>query len=86
MTAARWRLDAKNAVVTGGTRGIGLAITTELLQLGATVLVVGRDPARLERRLTDWQQRGHSVHTVAADVSEPAGVQKIVAAVEAKFG
>ena len=35
----RWRLDGARAVVTGGTRGIGLATALELVELGATVLV-----------------------------------------------
>ena len=37
-----WRLDGRNALVTGGTRGIGRAIVTELEALGARVAVVAR--------------------------------------------
>ena len=36
------------AVVTGATSGIGLALATRFVELGATVVVVGRDPARLQ--------------------------------------
>lgn len=42
---SRWRLDGKKALVTGGTRGIGAAITQELRALGAEVLTVARHEA-----------------------------------------
>ena len=38
----RWRLDGKCAVVTGGSRGIGLAVADELRDLGASVLIAAR--------------------------------------------
>ncbi len=39
----RWRLDGKRALVTGGTRGIGQAITGELSALGASTVAVARN-------------------------------------------
>lgn len=43
----RWSLEGKRALVTGGTRGIGAAVTAELRALGATVLTVARSGADL---------------------------------------
>ena len=40
-----WNLQGKKAVVTGGTKGIGLAIAQEFLDLGAEVLVVSSGAA-----------------------------------------
>jgi len=72
---ARWRLDGQRALVTGGTRGIGQAIATELLGLGAQVFVVARNAERLEQCLNDWRAAGHGehVHGCAADVSQARG-------------
>jgi Tropinone reductase 1 len=44
-------LQNKKALVTGGTKGIGLAITKEFLELGAEVLVVARDTKIIQGRL-----------------------------------
>jgi len=50
MTAnpARWRLDGQTALITGASKGIGLACARELALLGADVLMVARDEAHLE--------------------------------------
>ncbi|UNK44173.1 SDR family oxidoreductase [Luteimonas sp. S4-F44] len=48
MDPQRWRLDGQLALVTGGSAGIGRAITRELAGFGATVLIVGRNGDALE--------------------------------------
>ena len=46
-------LSGKHAIVTGGTRGIGLAIAKDFLNEGASVVVNGRDEAKAERTLAE---------------------------------
>ncbi len=70
MDPKRWRLDGQLALVTGGSAGIGRAIASELLGLGADVLLVARnadalDDARSEL-LEDFPER--DVQVFAADV------------------
>jgi tropinone reductase I len=83
----RWQLDGARALVTGGTRGIGQAIASELLALGADVFVVARDPERLERCLQEWRDAGHAghVHGCAADVSDAGGRTRLFQALGGTF-
>lgn len=69
------RIDGKQALVTGGTDGIGLAIARHLQAAGATVTVVGRDPGRLARAETE------GFGAIAADLTDAAGCDALVAAV-----
>jgi tropinone reductase I len=46
-----WTLSGKKALVTGGTKGIGLAIVREFLDLGAEVLVVARDTKSIQGKV-----------------------------------
>ncbi len=46
---SRWRLDGRTALITGASRGIGLACARELASLGAGLLLVARDEIHLER-------------------------------------
>jgi Tropinone reductase 1 len=69
----RWNLTGRRALVTGGTKGIGRAVAQELLDLGATVLIVARDAAEVAAAVADWTRQGLPVAGLAADVSTPAG-------------
>ena len=75
-----WSLAGKFAVVTGGSKGIGLATVAELLQHGASVLSVARDAETLAASVQEWQKDGLPITTVAADVSTPQGRSQVLAA------
>jgi NAD(P)-dependent dehydrogenase (short-subunit alcohol dehydrogenase family) len=70
------KLTNKNALVTGGTAGIGLAIAQELAREGALVTIAGRDPAKLERAR---REIGAKAKGVEADVGTAAGVERLAA-------
>ena len=73
------------AIVTGGSRGIGLAIARAFLDRGMQVAISARKDAELQeaaRRLAG----GEKVHTVRADVREPADAQRLVDETVKRFG
>ncbi|MBX3691060.1 SDR family oxidoreductase [Dokdonella sp.] len=73
MQASRWRLDGRTALVTGASRGIGLATVRELATLGADVLLVSRDEAHLEQTMAELADEfpARSLLSFAADIGDP---------------
>lgn len=63
-------LAGKKAIVTGGSRGIGMAIVDTLLKEGAEVATCARGKDALEARLEQWRNDGHTVHGEALDVTD----------------
>lgn len=76
----RWSLTGQLAIVTGASKGIGAAIAAELLAFGATVVAVARQAPELEAQVAEWRAAGLDAHAVAADVSQEAGRQSVLAA------
>ena len=80
-------LRGKVAIVTGGSRGIGLAIARALVAEGVQVAITGRDEARLSsaRRTIEGAGPG-AVEALRADVRNYEEVERAVAATVARFG
>lgn len=70
----------KAALVTGGSRGIGLMIAEALVQGGARVWINSRDAEACDRACAHLSQWGEA-HAAPADLSEAAGVQALAAKV-----
>jgi 2-dehydro-3-deoxy-L-rhamnonate dehydrogenase (NAD+) len=68
-------LNGKNAIVTGGARGIGLAIAQRLLASGASVSLWDRDEARLNEATKALGGKGR-VHSAPMDITNPDSVKK----------
>ena len=75
-------LKGQLAVVTGSSRGIGLAIAQALAREGASLVLVARDR---KLALAAKQVGGDSV-TVAADVTRPADVRRLFATIRRRYG
>jgi len=79
-------LDGRVALVTGGSRGLGLELARELGRRGARVAGCARDPETLERAHADLEGRGVAVLALAADVGEPTAAAALIQRVVAHFG
>ncbi|MDM4762792.1 SDR family oxidoreductase [Galbitalea sp. SE-J8] len=80
-------LDGRVALVTGSSRGIGAAIARGLRQAGATVVLNGLDPDRLEAaRSALADEFGGGVLAAAFDVTDEESVDRAIAGIEAETG
>jgi len=79
-------LAGRTAVVTGGTRGIGLAIARALAEDGASVVVSGRDAGRIESAVKELEGLGVAALGVAADQSKRDDCDRLVDAAKERFG
>ncbi|KAI6686875.1 hypothetical protein NL676_032788 [Syzygium grande] len=73
------------ALVTGGTRGIGNAVVTELVGFGARVHTCSRDGDVLERGLEEWVDGGYEVTGSVCDVSVREEREKLMGTVSSVF-
>ncbi len=78
-------LQNKSAVVTGGARGIGLAVAKRLLASGARVSLWDNDAAALDHAAAALAA-GARVQTVTVDITQEAQVAAAAASASAKFG
>lgn len=81
-----FRLDGKVALVTGGGRGLGLALARALGRQGATVAITGRTAESLAQAAHDLGAEGITVLHRAADVSRETDVTALAAWLEGETG
>lgn len=79
-------LEGKVALVTGGSEGIGRATALRLAREGVRVAICARRKDVLERTATTLREQGGKIFAYAADVTRPAEVEQLIAAVVSEFG
>lgn len=79
-------LKGKKALVTGGSKGIGLAIAAGLAHFGAEVLITGRDEKALQEVTTDLNDQGYHISWKVADVTSGQDINELFQHIDREFG
>ncbi len=85
MKDSLFSLDGKVAVVTGGTSGIGRALSLGLADAGADVIATARRKEQVDDTATEIEARGRQTLRVASDVSDRTTLEAVLAAVLERF-
>lgn len=86
MTADLFSLAGKIAVVTGGTSGIGRALSIGLAQAGADVIATARRQQQVDETAAAIEAAGRKTLRLTSDVCERATLEQLAAAVLDRFG
>lgn len=86
MSDALFDLAGRTALVTGATSGIGLALARGLAEAGASVVVNGRDGARVASTVAALCGDGFTSHGAVFDVTVRDEIERDVRRIEAEFG
>ncbi len=79
-------LEGKRALITGSSQGIGWALARGLAAAGADIVLNGRNPAKLDKAARALDETGATVHKLAFDVTDHAGVRAAIDGFEAATG
>ena len=79
-------LTGKVAIVTGGSRGLGLEFAEGLAEAGASVAITGRRRQWLDSAEQELRGRGFDVLAIESDVADPEGVRATVEQTVERFG
>jgi NAD(P)-dependent dehydrogenase (short-subunit alcohol dehydrogenase family) len=79
-------LTGRKAIVTGGSRGLGLQIAEALGELGAEVLLTARKADELEQAVARLRASGVAADAIASDQSRPDDIARFVDASLARLG
>jgi NAD(P)-dependent dehydrogenase (short-subunit alcohol dehydrogenase family) len=79
-------LRGKTALITGGSRGLGLQIAEALGEAGARLLLTSRKAADLEEAVAELKAKGIEADWIAADASKPEEIERVADAAMKRLG
>src|SRR6201981_2447938 len=83
---ARYSLGEKVALISGGSRGLGLVLARQICAEGGKVALIARDPAELAQAKADLTRRGGRPLTVQCDLLDAGQIQSAVRQIIDRFG
>ena len=83
---ARYSLQDKVALITGGSRGLGLVLARQICAQDGKVALIARDPDELARAKADLAPRGGVVLTIECDLLDAGQIQSAVRQIIDRFG
>ncbi len=86
MTDSLFSLEGRVAVVTGGTSGIGRALSLGLADAGADVIASARRKEQVDKTASEIEARGRKTLRLSSDVSDRGTLETLLAAVLERFG
>ncbi len=82
-----WTVNGKTMLVTGATSGIGLETCVELAKLGATVVMVGRNPEKTQRAVADIKARSGTspAGSLICDFASQVSIRKLASEYRSRY-
>src|ERR1700743_1914633 len=82
----RYDLRDKNVLITGGSRGLGLALAREFAGQGARVTICARDPEELLEAISQLERMDLKVESKVCDITHEVAVSALIGELEDKNG
>lgn len=79
-------LTHKNALITGGTHGLGMAIAEALAQAGAQLVITGTTPSKMEEAIAYYKSKGYKATGYLFDVTDEIDAAKNVELIQKEIG
>jgi gluconate 5-dehydrogenase len=86
MTRNLFDLTGEIALITGGTRGLGMAMARGLAEAGARIVINGHNPEGLEQALSEYVNSGIEAKGYLCDVTNEPRVKDMIGAIEREVG
>ena len=81
-----FNLKGKNALITGGTHGLGMAMAEALAEAGAQIIITGNTPAKMESALEHYHSKGYFAKGYLFDVTNEIDAKKNVELISKEVG
>lgn len=81
-----FNLEGKRALVTGGTHGLGMAMAEGLAEAGASLVINGTTPAKMEKALEHYESKGFDVSGYFFDITDENLASEQVARIQEEKG